>query len=91
MRPTTTHATSCAGALGESPKDYIRSFIVLRAKSPILGGQSMSQVSEQLGFDYLQHLTRMFKQQAGQTSSEYLANQRKKINNTGEYTRRFLT
>lgn len=41
------HATSCAGALGESPKDYIRSFIVLRAKSPILGGQSMSLVSEQ--------------------------------------------
>ena len=65
-------------ALGESPKDYIRSFIVMRAKSLILGGQSLSQVSEQLGFEYLQHFTRMFKQQTGQTPSEYLAEQRKK-------------
>ena len=65
-------------ALGESPKDYIRGFIVWRAKSLILGGQSMSQVSEQLGFEYLQHFTRMFKQQTGQTPSEYLAEQRRK-------------
>ena len=65
-------------AMGESPKDYIRDFIILRAKSLILSGQSMSQVSEQLGFEYLQHFTRMFKQQTGQTPSEYLAEQRKK-------------
>ena len=64
--------------MGESPKDYIRDFIILRAKSLILSGQSMSQVSEQLGFEYLQHFTRMFKQQTGQTPSEYLAEQRKK-------------
>ena len=65
-------------AMGESPKDYIRDFIIMRAKSLILSGQSMSQVSEQLGFEYLQHFTSMFKQQTGQTPSEYLAEQRKK-------------
>ena len=65
-------------ALGESPKDYIRDFIVMRAKSLIVGGTSMSQTSEQLGFEYLQHFTRMFKQQTGKTPSEYLAEHRKK-------------
>ena len=65
-------------ALGESPKDYIRDFIVMRAKSLIVGGTSMSQASEQLGFEYLQHFTRMFKQQTGKTPSEYLTEHRKK-------------
>ena len=65
-------------ALGESPKDYIRSFVIHRAKNQILSGQSIAQVAEDLGFEYSQHFTRMFKQQTGQTPSEYLAKQRKK-------------
>ena len=66
------------GALGESPKDYIRGFIVRRAKSLILGGQSITQVSDALGFEYPNHFTRLFKQLTGQTPSQFYAEQRKK-------------
>ena len=66
------------GALGESPKDYIRGFIVMRAKSLMLGGQSITQVSDALGFEYPNHFTRLFKQLTGQTPSHFFAEQRKK-------------
>ena len=66
------------GALGESPKDYIRGFIVMRAKSLMLGGQSITQVSDALGFEYPNHFTRLFKQLTGQTPSQFYAEQRKK-------------
>ena len=65
-------------ALGESPKDYIRGFIVMRAKSLMLGGQSITQVSDALGFEYPNHFTRLFKQLTGQTPSQFYAEQRKK-------------
>ena len=65
-------------ALGESPKDYIRSFIIHRAKNQILSGRSIAQVADDLGFEYSQHFTRMFKNVTGQTPSEFLAEQRKK-------------
>ena len=66
------------GALGESPKDYIRNFIVRRAKNLLLGGQSITQVSDALGFEYPNHFTRLFKQLTGQTPSQFYAEQRKK-------------
>ena len=66
------------GALGESPKDYIRGFIVMRAKNLLLGGQSITQVSDELGFEYPNHFTRLFKQLTGQTPSQSYAEQRKK-------------
>ena len=66
------------GALGESPKDYIRGFIVMRAKNLLLGGQSITQVSDALGFEYPNHFTRLFKQLTGQTPSQFYAEQRKK-------------
>ena len=65
-------------ALGESPKDYIRGFIVMRAKSLMLSGQSITQVSDVLGFEYPNHFTRLFKQLTGQTPSQSFAEQRKK-------------
>ena len=65
-------------ALGESPKDYIRNFIVMRAKNLILGGKSIAQVAEELGFEYPQHFTRMFKNATGQTPRQLFENQRKK-------------
>lgn len=59
-------------ALGESPKDYIRGFVVMRAKSLLLSGMSVTQVSEQLGFEYPNHFTRLFKQITGLTPSQFL-------------------
>lgn len=66
------------GALDESPKDYIRGFITMRAKNLILSGTSIAQVAEELGFDYPQHFTRMFKKETGQTPSEFFDGQRQK-------------
>ena len=63
-------------ALGESPKDYIRGFVIMRAKNLILGGMSIAQVAEELGFDYPQHFTRMFKSSTGQTPSQFMQSKR---------------
>ena len=65
-------------ALGESPKDYIRNFVVLRAKNLILSGKAIVQVAEELGFEYPQHFTRMFKNTTGLTPREFFDHQRKK-------------
>ena len=65
-------------ALGESPKDYIRGFIVMRAKNLLLSGIGVTQVSEQLGFEYPNHFTRFFKQMTGKTPSRFFAEQQQK-------------
>ena len=65
-------------ALDESPKDYIRGFIVQRAKSLMLGGLSIAQVADELGFEYPQHFTRMFKNTTGQTPRQFIDEHRKK-------------
>ena len=72
------------GALGESPKDYIRSFLIHRAKNQILSGQSISQVADDLGFEYSQHFTRMFKNVTDQTPSEFFAEQSGKAERPAE-------
>ena len=65
-------------ALGESPKDYIRGFVVMRAKNLILSGKTIDRVAEELGFEYPQHFTRMFKNATGQTPRQFFDSQRKK-------------
>ena len=65
-------------ALGESPKDYIRGFVVMRAKNLILSGKSIDRVAEELGFEYPQHFTRMFKNATGQTPRQFSDSQRKR-------------
>ena len=64
-------------ALGESPKDYIRHFVVRRAKNLILSGMTIDQVAGELGFEYPQHFTRMFKNATGQTPRQFYDSQRK--------------
>ena len=59
-------------ALAESPKDYIRGFVIMRAKSLMMSGKSIDQVADELGFEYPQHFTRMFKNSTGQTPREFL-------------------
>ena len=75
-------------ALGESPKDYIRSFVIHRAKNQILSGQSISQVADDLGFEYSQHFTRMFKNVTGQTPSEFFAEQSGRAERLAEQRRK---
>ena len=65
-------------SLGESPKDYIRNFVIMRAKNLILSGKTIVQVADELGFEYPQHFTRMFKNATGQTPREFYDSQRKK-------------
>lgn len=65
-------------ALGESPKDYIRNFVVMRAKNLILSGKTIDGVADELGFEYPQHFTRMFKNATGQTPRQFFDCQRKK-------------
>ena len=67
-------------ALGESPKDYIRKFIVRRAKNLILSGRTIDQVAGELGFEYPQHFTSMFKNATGQTPRQFSDCQRKNSN-----------
>lgn len=58
-------------ALGDSPLHYIREFVVHMAKDMIIGGKNITEVSGELGFDYPQHFTRVFKKATGQTPSEW--------------------
>ena len=57
---------------GVTAQDYIQTKIMNIAKERILDPtKSISQISYDLGFQYPQHFTRMFKKSVGQTPSEY--------------------
>ncbi len=64
MKKTTT---------GDTASSYIRQYVIRHAKNELATGASIAQVAYTLGFEYPQHLSRMFKQQTGMTPSEYCA------------------
>lgn len=64
-------------ATGDSPTRIIQRFLIDRAKSLMIGGMTVSQVAEELGFEYPQHFTRYFKKHEGMTPSGYVASKRK--------------
>ena len=64
-------------ATGDSPTRVIQHFLIDRAKSLMIGGMSVSQVADELGFEYPQHFTRYFKKHEGLTPSKYVASIRK--------------
>ncbi len=66
------------GATGDSPTRIIQRFLINRAKSRLVAGLSVTQVAEELGFEYPQHFTRFFKKHAGQPPSQYVASLQKK-------------
>lgn len=57
---------------GRTAQEYIQNKLISIAKDEILGsGKSVSEIAYQLGFQYPQHFTRIFKKSVGQTPSEY--------------------
>ncbi|MDE7378915.1 MAG: helix-turn-helix domain-containing protein [Paraprevotella sp.] len=65
-------------ATGDTAGNYIRQYIIRRIKNELFTGKSITQAAYDLGFEYTQHLSRMFKNQTGMTPTEYCANIRKK-------------
>ena len=57
---------------GNTALDYIQSKLIDEAKSRIFeASKSMNEISNELGFKYQQHFTRLFKQKTGITPNEY--------------------
>ena len=56
---------------GETAGEHIRCHIIDMVKSKLINGEQITQIAYDLGFEYPQHLSRMFKKQTGQTLSEY--------------------
>ena len=56
---------------GDTASDHIRRFVIRLAKNGLAAGETVTQVSDRLGFEYSQHLSRMFKKLEGITPSEY--------------------
>lgn len=63
---------------GDTASNYIRQYIIQRAKNELATGESIARVAYGLGFEYPQHLSRMFKKQTGMTPSDYCENLHKK-------------
>ena len=57
---------------GRSAKDHIHAYLINRAKTMLLNSSdSVSQVAYQLGFDYPQNFSKLFKSKTGMSPKEY--------------------
>ncbi len=63
---------------GDTASNYIREHIIQRIKNELASGVGISQVAYKLGFDYPQHMSRLFKKHCGYTPTEYIEQIRKK-------------
>lgn len=58
--------------LGKSPTEYIRLFVIGKAKELLAEGSlNISEIAYELGFSYPHHLTRVFKKVTGLTTKEF--------------------
>ena len=60
---------------GENAKLSIRRFVMQRARALLVGGATVTEAAEALGFEYPQHFTRQFKAYYNLTPKEFLKNQ----------------
>jgi len=58
---------------GDTAGNYIRQYVVQQVKNELASGETIAQAAYKLGFEYPQHLSRMFKQLTGMTPSKYCA------------------
>lgn len=56
---------------GDTASNYIRQYVVQLAKNEFANGTGIAHAAYNLGFEYPQHLSRMFKKQTGMTPTEY--------------------
>lgn len=58
---------------GETPREHIRRFLIDRTKKELAeGSKSISEIAYGLGFNYTNHLSRLFKQATGISPTEYV-------------------
>ena len=53
--------------------NIIRRFVMQKAQKLLISGTGITETANQLGFEYPQHFTRMFKKYFGQSPSQYLS------------------
>lgn len=63
---------------GETPVDHIRRAIIHIVKNKLASGLSIKTIAGEVGFEYPQHLNRMFKKYTGETPQEFYNRIRKK-------------
>lgn len=56
---------------GDTATGTIKRFVMQRAKTLLIGGATVTETAEAIGFDYPQHFTRQFKKYFGDTPSAY--------------------
>ena len=57
--------------------NIIRRFVMSQAQKLLISGTSITSTANQLGFEYPQHFTRMFKKHFGESPSQYLSRKKK--------------
>ncbi len=64
---------------GDTAGKYIRNYLVQLAKNGLASGKTISEVAYDIGLEYPQHLSRMFKKQTGMTPKEYVMQVKNKL------------
>lgn len=65
---------------GTTAQHYIQDALIERSKHLLLEGQmNINEISYQLGFQYAQHFTRLFKTKTGMTPNDYRKQQKESL------------